>query len=246
MHDPGAIRYLGSVRRFLVLVCLAACPHAAPPPSAPAPTTGGIAGEVRARDTGEPVRATLTAHDQQSFVVETARTGADGGYAIDGLAPGVYDMVVELPGTTLQLTGIPVTAGHTTGFDVPVDIGGVELPPIAFERVEGGDIRVYAPPELEGGDHARVEGTVTDTVSLERVAGAVIVADAPELAEPLTGVSDDRGRFRFPSVPPGTYTLSAFYNVDRRGQIEVRRSEIAVVAGTAVTVPMFVEVSGTQ
>jgi len=230
------------VRRIAVLLALVAC-HASPRPPA---ATGGIAGEVRDRDTGEPVRATLTAHDQDSFSVESVHTAGDGSYAITRLAPGRYDLVVELPGTSLQLTGIPVTAGHITGFDIPVDLGDVETPPLPFERVEGGEIRVYRPTELRGADRSRLEGTVTDSVSLERVASAVVTATSPALDDALIAVSDARGRFRFPGVPPGTYTLSAYYNVDRRGQIEVRRSEIAVVAGTAVSVPMFIEVSGTE
>ena len=59
-------------------------------------------------------------------------------------------------------------------------------------------------------------------------------------------VSDDAGRFEFASVPPGTYTLTAFYQVSRRGQIEVRRSDLAVEGGTVVRVPMEIEVTGTE
>jgi hypothetical protein len=59
-------------------------------------------------------------------------------------------------------------------------------------------------------------------------------------------VSDERGRFRFPDGPPGTYTLSAFYQVARRGQIEVRRSGVEAAPGNAVIVPIFIEVSGTE
>jgi len=233
-------------RRILLtagLVALIAC-HASPRPAAP--STGGIAGDVLDRASGAPVRATLTAHGTQSFAVASAHTAGDGHYAIDGLAPGVYDLIVELPGTTLQLTGIPITGGHITALDVPIDPGAVEVPPVAFEQLGGDAIRAYQPPELHDRDDARLEGSVTDTVSLERVAGAVVTATSPVLADALNVVSDSRGRFRFERVPPGTYTVSAYYNVDRRGQIEVRRSDIAVVAGTAVIVPMFVEVSGTE
>lgn len=225
----------------VVLVLAAAACHAQPA----RPTRGAIAGEVRDRVTGEPVAATLTVHDQQSFAVETARAGADGLYAIEGLAPGTYDMVVVLPGTTLQLTGIPVRAGRTTAFDVPVDVSAVEVPPASFAAVEGDAIETFRPADLAA-DRTRLLGTVTDSVTLERVAGAVVAATSPALDEPMIVATDDRGRFRFPDAPPGTYTLSAFYQVPRRGQIEVRRSGVEAPAGAAVDVPLFVEVTGTE
>jgi hypothetical protein len=227
---------------LFVAVSLAAC-HAQPRRAEP--ERGGIAGQVRDRLTGEAVTATLTAHDQDSFVVDTAHTAADGSYAIADLAPGVYDMVVVLKGTTLQLTDIPVRAGHVTAFDVPVDIGAVEVPPVAYAQIEGDALKTYQPPGLDP-EKSRLEGTVTDSVSRERVAGAVVVATSPDLSEVLTVVSDDRGRFRFPDGPPATYTLSAFYQVARRGQIEVRRSGVEAPPGTAVIVPIFIEVTGTE
>ena len=229
------------LRLVVVAILVAGC-H--PQPSR-APERGGIAGQVRDRLTGEPVTATLTVHDTESFAVDSAHTAPDGGYAITGLQPGVYDMVVVLTGTTLQLTDIPVRAGTVTAFDVPVDVGAVEVPPVAFHQIEGDALRTYQPPGLDP-DKARVEGTVTDSISHERVAGAVVVATSPDLAEVLTVVSDDRGRFRFPDGPPATYTLSAFYQVARRGQIEVRRSGVEAPPGTAVVVPIFIEMSGTE
>ena len=74
----------------------------------------------------------------------------------------------------------------------------------------------------------------------------MIVATSPDVSEVLTVVSDERGRFRFPDGPPATYSLSAFYQVARRGQIEVRRSGVQATAGTAVIVPIFIEVTGTE
>jgi hypothetical protein len=237
-----AVRFL-TLGAFVVIAAAAAT--ACRPPSPRAPAHGGIAGQVRDRQTGEPVVATLTAHAQDSFAVASARTTADGGYAIERLAPGVYDMVVVLRGTTVQLTGIPVQAGRTTPFDVPVDLGGVEVPPAAYHEVENDAIRAFHPPDLDAA-RGRLEGTVTDSVTRERVAGAVVIATSPALGDVWAAVTDDRGRYRFPDGPPGTYTLSAFYQVARRGQIEVRRSDVQLPAGTALEVPMFVEVSGTR
>jgi hypothetical protein len=230
-------------RAVLVLLTLAACSGK---PAGPArPTTGSIGGLVLDRVSAEPVQAVLTVHDQQSFEVESGRTDATGAYRIDGLAPGTYDLVVELPGTSLQLTGIPVRAGAVTAFDIPVESGQVEVPAQPFTSIVSDEIATFTPPEADPAV-GRLEGTVTDSVTHERVAGAVITATAPTLDQPLTEVSDDAGRFRFGALPPGTYALSAFYQVARRGQIEVRRTSILVDGGTLVVVPMYVELSGTQ
>lgn len=226
-----------------LLACLGtACAASAPRPPA-APTVGGIAGRVFDRTTGLPVAATLTAHDQGSLAVATSRTRADGGYQVDGLAPGTYDMVVVLTATTLQLTGVPVRAGRSTGFDVPVDLGEIEIPPRRFEEVSGDAVAGYRPGDLSA-DRTRFEGTVTDAVTLERVGGAVVMATSPALDEPATAITDDAGRYRFEALPPGTYALSAYYQVPRRGQIEVRRTGLAGEAGTALIVPIFIEVTG--
>lgn len=237
---------LRPMRRALVVVslCLAGCRPGSTAGPAPA-TTGSIGGVVLDKLSAEPVQAVLTAHDQQSFALDSARTDPTGAYRIDGLPPGTYDLVVELPGTSLQLTGIPVRAGAVTAFDIPVESGEVEVPSRPFLAVATDAITRFTPPDADPA-RGRLEGTVTDSVTFERVTGAVITATSPALDQPLSEVSDDGGRFRFGALPPGTYALSAFYQVARRGQIEVRRTAITVDGGTLVVVPMYVELSGTQ
>lgn len=225
----------------LAALCAIGC-HATP--RRPAPTHGGISGVVHDRFTGEAVAAVLTVHEHDSLQVDTARTAGDGSYQLDQLEPGRYDMIVVLPGTTLQLTGIPVTAGHVTAFDVPIDRGAGEAPPVSFGQVQNDGLKVYYPPDADA-DQGRLEGTVTDSATHERIPGAVIIATSPATSETLTGVTDDRGWYRFTDLPPGEYTLSAFYQVARRGQIEVRRSGVAVAAGSVVIAPIYVDVMGT-
>ncbi len=240
--DPGRREYLGRVRVTPALLVLAtvACVHR--PPPAARPTDGAIGGVVRDRVTGEPVRANVTVHFAEGFDVVSDRAERDGDYEIVGLRPGKWDMIVTLPGgTLLHYTGIPVTAGHTTGFDIPVDVATADEAPTPFEEIGGMTVQVYFPEGLPAG-HGRIEGTVTDSVTLERVAGAVVYTATD--SEVLNVVSDDQGRFRFDRLPPGEYDLSAFYQIARRGQIEVRRTKIGVAAGTAVVVPMFIEVTG--
>ncbi len=229
---------------LLLPVALAAC-HASSGRRPAAATTGSISGVVLDRLSAEPLQATLTAHDQGSFALDSAHTDATGAYRIDGLRPGTYDLVVELPGTSLQLTGIPVRAGAVTAFDIPVESGQVEVPPQPFARLVSDEIATFTPRDADPA-RGRLEGTVTDALTLERIPGAVITATAPGLPEPISVVSDDAGRFQIGALAPGTYALSAFYQVARRGQIEVRRTAIPVEGGTLVVVPMYIELSGTQ
>ena len=84
-----------------------------------------------------------------------------------------------------------------------------------------------------------IEGTVNDTSTRGRVPGAVVTAVHGEQTEQT--ISDDHGRFRFDGVAPGTYSVSAYYSVGGRGQIEDRRSEIAVAGSEAVLVPLWIE-----
>ena len=49
------------------------------------------------------------------------------------------------------------------------------------------------------------------------------------------------GRYRFDNVTAGTYAISAYYSIGGRGQIEVRRSDIAVGPYQGVLVPLFIE-----
>lgn len=192
---------------------------------------------------GQPVAGTVTAHDEDSFAVSTVKVADDGGYLIEGLKPGSYGLVVEILGGPIHFEGIPVTAGHVTAFDIPIDRGWAGSDPVRFADLAGSNVRAYQPPDLPA-DASRVEGTVTDVVTRERVEGAVVTTTDPRDGQTLTAVSDERGWFAFGDLPPGTYTLSAFYQVPRRGQIEVRRNDIVVEAGHAVVVPINIEVTG--
>ncbi len=226
-------------RLVLVAVLLAACHHRGPV----APTRGGIGGLVLDRFTGDVVAGTVTAHDEDSFAVSTVAVADDGSYLIEGLRPGSYSMVVEIKGGPLHFEGIPVTAGYVTAFDIPIDRGNIGSDPVRFAELAGSNLIDYQPSDLAI-EQGRLEGTITDLVTLERVGGAVVTTTDPVSGDTLTAVSDDRGWFRFGEVPPGTYTLSAFYQVPRRGQIEVRRADVPVAAGHAVVVPMSIEVTG--
>jgi hypothetical protein len=237
--------WLARLAALGTIVAAAAC--RTPPPRAP--TTGAIAGDVRDRATGAPVAVTLIARGGLAEV-ETASSAVDGAYTLGGLPPGTYELVVVQGGAILRLDGIPVSAGRTTGLDLPIELAGVDVdrdvPMTAYAAVVGHrDPWVYPLAAVSAG-RGQIEGTVTDTVTRERVAGAVITAAVPTAVDAVHAVTDDRGRFVFPDLPAGTYDLSAYYQVARRGQIEVRRNGITATAGHAVVVPVFIELSGTE
>ena len=98
---------------------------------------------------------------------------------------------------------------------------------------------------LKHGDvgHGLIEGTVSDAGTRERVPGAVVSAIARGTTNTLQEFADERGRFWFRDLAPGTYTLSAYYSMSGHGQIEVQRNGIEVTGGQAVVVPLWIELA---
>jgi len=101
----------------------------------------------------------------------------------------------------------------------------------------------YSPKDLAA-TVTRIEGTVNDAATHERIVGAVVTAVGPGTdagAQTLQTVSDDQGRYRFDVVPPGVYVVSTYYSVGGHAQIEVRRSDIDTLGGQVVVVPLWIE-----
>src|SRR5215470_14388356 len=65
-----------------------------------------------------------------------------------------------------------------------------------------------------------IEGTLTDS-SGSPLPGASVEIKSPSLLGTRTAVTNADGRYRFPAIPPGTYsltaTLSGFKKVERTG-----------------------------
>ncbi len=51
-------------------------------------------------------------------------------------------------------------------------------------------------------------GEVIDAATHKPVADAIVVANSPSLQGEQTAISDERGRYRIDSIPPGTYTIT--------------------------------------
>ncbi|MGH9629904.1 MAG: carboxypeptidase regulatory-like domain-containing protein, partial [Bryobacteraceae bacterium] len=71
------------------------------------------------------VNATVSARDRATGITTTTRTTAAGAYSLS-LRPGVYEVMVELPGfRTSVSSNLEVNIGQTTRFDIRLQVGEV-------------------------------------------------------------------------------------------------------------------------
>jgi Carboxypeptidase regulatory-like domain len=231
--DPAHARL---VRILLVLLVAASC--ATTTVQRPRPTTGGIAGLARDHDSGDPVAKAeirLRAIDGKNHVTTSSDNGL---YDIESLAPGKYALVAIFAGQPVEVTNIDVHAGKVTMVDIVFTLGRPEPIRVDFGN-KASQIDHYK-PRNGSPMTAIIEGTVNDTATKERVVGAVVTAATGDIALTQQTISDDQGRFRF-EARPGVYSVSAYYSIGGRAQIEVRRSNITVDGAEAVHVPLWIE-----
>ena len=224
--------------RAAVLILVAAACH---PPAPPRPTTGAIAGRIRDQDTGTALARAALAIQRDGELRPTALTaGDDGAYVLDRLPPGTYDVTATYAGVTVEVHPIAVAAGRRIAVDIDVPLGRPEVHHVDFGDLHAGDLRVYHPPNADPKTCA-LEGTVADVATRERVPGAIVTATSPALPQAIQVVTDDEGRFTIPGVPPGRYSVSAYYTVEGHGTISVERNLIDVTGGETAAVPLFLE-----
>jgi hypothetical protein len=233
----------------------AGCAARAARPVAPA---GVLAGIIRAADTGAPIAgATLVLQRPGALALAGGRTGDDGAYAIDRLAPGAYGVRVFRDGRLLAAQAITVAPGGLTGLDLAI------APPASATR-DGAADRASEPAASLGtgvdvagagplwryrpigGDpgFGAIEGTVCEEGGRTRLGGTVITIADRAGALVADAVTDDDGRYRVEPVPPGAYVVSAYYTLVGRGQVEIRRSDVVVDGGDVVVVPLAIETDG--
>jgi hypothetical protein len=229
--------YIVRVRAAVLVLVAAAC-H---PPAPPRPTTGAIAGRVRDQDTGTTLARAQLAIQRDGELRPTLLTaGDDGAYALERLAPGRYDVTASYAGVTIEVDKIDVVAGRRIAVDVDLPLGRPETHHIDFGDLHANDVRLYHPPHADP-KACVLEGTVTDVVTRERMPGAVVTATSPALAQAIQVVTDDEGRFTIPDVPPGRYSVSAYYSVESHGTISVEHNLIDLSGGETAAVPLYLE-----
>jgi hypothetical protein len=220
--------------KLAMLVALSAC--VAQPRR---PLDGAIGGLTRDPISGDPIGFTVVhvrGHNQPRLTTTATREGL---FGFDHLAPGRYDLDAESGSARADVTNIDVTLGEASVVDVELALGSAAVVR-DFSGDELDDTIEHFTPSHHDASTGVIEGTIADISSRRRVAGAVITAIGPG-NNTLQTVSDDAGRYRFDAVVPGTYTISAYYGVYGHGQMELRRSEIAVEAARGVRVPLWVE-----
>ena len=235
------------VRYVILALVLAGCAAGPRPPAAMShtrttKTTGAIIGLARDHDSGDPI-ALAEIRLRGKNVDHVRTTSNDGGlYLLERLPPGKYVLLAEFAGQPLEVYDIDVKAGDTTHVDLVFTLGRPDPIREIYGDPKQSQIDRYRPPHL-GEGASIIEGTVNDLQTHERVTGAVVtvVTHGPAGQQTEITVSDDDGRYKFENVAPGTYALSAYYSVSGRGQIEVRRSDIAVAGAEAVIVPLWIE-----
>src|SRR5450756_2517373 len=83
-----------------------------------------------------------------------------------------------------------------------------------------------------------IEGTVSDTNG-SSLPGASVEIKSPALQGTRMAVTDAAGRFRFPVLPSGSYTLTAALS----GFTKVEKTNIRVSLGATATLPITMSVS---
>lgn len=216
----------------LVWLAAAACSGSPHPATHRRSTDGAIAGLARDTESGEPVgSADLVLRGP---VTKSTVTHGDGLFMIDPLAPGRYTLVGKYAGQVVTINNVVIDRGEATFIDVYFTLGKPDPITLDFGDPELGEVTRYR--STRG---TVIEGSVVEAGSRSRIAGAVVTATDGN--DTLQTVTDDYGRYRFETVRPGTYVVSAYYSVSGRAQIEVRRGGIAVSESDGVIVPLAIE-----
>lgn len=100
-------------------------------------------------------------------------------------------------------------------------------------------VAAIATLDAQGPDTGAITGTVTDSTGAVIAQGAVKL-ESPALLTAQSTLTSAQGTYRFPSVPPGTYSLT----VEAPGFAVVKREQIVITAGFTGTVDMQMTVAG--
>ncbi|HEY4182310.1 MAG TPA: carboxypeptidase-like regulatory domain-containing protein [Kofleriaceae bacterium] len=232
-----------TVSLVALAVSMAACAHGGR--AYPRASDGAITGLVRDYTTGDPIAmADIQLISAAASKAAPVRTHSDkkGNYDLAHVKPGRYELTAQFAGQPLRVKNIEVKAGGSAYVDLTFTLGSPDLVEWDWNDPRRAEINRYQPKDLAP-NAARIEGTVNDTGTHERVAGAVVTAVMPDTEKTEQTVSDDQGRYQFENVTPGMYTVSAYYSISGHGQIEVQRNSIPVAAEEAVVVPLWVELT---
>lgn len=201
-----------------------------------------VLGLARDSHTGEPV--SMAEIELKGPEARKTSTNKYGLYTIDGLSAGEYTLKAVFAGQPIEVTKIPVRDGEAVYVDLMFTLGDPQPIHVVFGD-HSAEITRYRPKNIQP-SAALIEGTVSDVSTRERVVGAVVTAATLDPANQLRTeqtISDDHGRYRFENLTPGVYTVSAYYSIGGRAQVEVQRNKIEIHAEEAVIVPLLIELA---
>lgn len=213
------------------------------------PTTGAIAGVVKDSSSGDPLsfaRVAATSWATKETIPGGATTSADGSYRLEALAEGTYLIEVHYADHRVRFFAVPVHAGQTTTLDAAIDAAELKSE-ASYDYVDMQRNPIVAAPRA-GPEHERsatksggIRGSVRDSASQQLLPGAVVAATTPGLRDAQLAIANDDGTYLLRSLPPGTYTLSVYYHLVERGNIEVRRTGVAVNAGEITVIDLVLD-----
>ncbi|MFE7121883.1 MFS transporter, partial [Streptomyces sp. NPDC057654] len=169
--------------------------------------TSGLAGLVRAAVTGAPVDAAMVVvTDVRGEVLATGKTGPQGDFTFDELAPGTFTIAVNAPG--YRPAALPVEVGHqgVTRMEIELQAGarvqgtvraGADRRPMPDARVTlidaagnvvatatTGEDGAYAFTDLDAGDYTVIASGYPPVAGALNVAGHGVDGYDVELAHP--------------------------------------------------------------
>lgn len=202
-------RHLG--RAGLSLLLVAACNRDL---SLPPPQVGSVRGTLEARAAPLPeALLVLTAESGTRLEVTTA---ADGAFAADGLAPGLWTATAAVAGYLPLEKPFTISAGQVR------ELGTLRLYAEAAEAESAGTVRGRV--RVDGADDAAVQGATIE---------ALLQPDLRLLATTAVGAN---GLFAM-QLPPGSYSLRAshpYFVTTLKGDITVAPRSEAVLADDAL------------
>jgi hypothetical protein len=222
---------LFAIAPSLTAACVRSSPHAVVAP-------GAITGLIRRAETGAAVTGAIVVLRRPGELAPERRiTDASGAYVIRALPPGTYTVTAHLERWIIGERTVEVRPGAVAGLDFTVAPPAAEVPDLNAPGAP--ELWRYRPDAADPSTGA-IEGTVAD-LQHQRVASAVVSITATGTVNTTQTVTDDDGRFVVADLAPGSYEVSAYYAVVRRGQMEVRRSRVILEGGDVVVVPLWLE-----